>query len=89
MPTRKYADTFLFTLQKVVILPRNTIFKIKKLVLADVPSCSELPYGNILVAYTKYLNLLFLSIFFTQYINLTFSLKLNMIDAVFVHGGLQ
>ena len=43
MPTRKYADTFLFTLENVVILPRNTVFGIKKIVLADVPSCSELP----------------------------------------------
>ena len=43
MPTRKYADTFLFTLENVAILPRNTIFELK-LVLADVPSCLELPY---------------------------------------------
>jgi hypothetical protein len=30
MPTRKYADTFLFTLENVVILPRNTVFLNKK-----------------------------------------------------------
>ena len=29
MPTRKYADTFLFTFENVAILPRNTIFWIK------------------------------------------------------------
>ena len=46
MPTGNYADTFLFTLENVVILPRNTVFWIKKkMVLADVPSYSELPIG--------------------------------------------
>ena len=46
MPTRKYAGTFLFPLENVVILPKKNRFfnyKKKKLVLADVPSCSELP----------------------------------------------
>ena len=27
---KKYADTFLFTIENVAILPRNTILKIKK-----------------------------------------------------------
>ena len=30
MPTRKYADTFLFSLENVVIVPRPTVFWIKK-----------------------------------------------------------
>ena len=30
MPTRKYADTFLFTLANVVIVPRKTVFELKK-----------------------------------------------------------
>ena len=43
MTTRKYADTFLLTLENILIVPRKNIFLIKKLVLADVPSCLELP----------------------------------------------
>ena len=49
MPTRKHADTFLFILENVVIVHRKTVFLIKKkLVLADVPSYSELPIGEII-----------------------------------------
>ena len=53
MPVRKYADTFLFTLENVAILPRNTFFFYnKKLILADVHSCPELPMSHACVTWS-------------------------------------
>ena len=47
MPTRKYEETFLFTLENLVIVPRKTVFLKQNLVLADGPSCSDLPMADI------------------------------------------
>ena len=40
---KKHADTFLFTFKSLVLVTRKKSFLNKKLAVADVPSCSELP----------------------------------------------
>ena len=55
MATRKYANTFLFTFGNLLqVTGKNMFSNKKKMVLADVSSCSESPFGNKLIKISKH-----------------------------------